>query len=258
MGQMANADETAICLDMPPNYTLEKKGVKEVLLIIIGCENLRITIMLAATANGRKLPPLLILKRKTLPKSEAFPKNVIVRAQEKGWMTEELMLEWLKIAWARRPRAFLNQPSMLVLDAFKGHLTDSVKNKLRKMNTELLVILGEMTSVLQPMDISINKPLKYRLRQQYLTWILDPAHELTETGKIKCASPSEVARWVSGAWKAIPESIIIRSFKNCCISNTLYRSENDILWEDDGEDKDDSDWVTGNDSVMSDDCESDE
>ena len=30
------------------------------------------------------------------------------------------------------------------------------------------------------------------------------------------------------------------------------------LWEDDGEDKDDSDWVTDNDSVMSDDGESDE
>jgi hypothetical protein len=31
-----------------------------------------------------------------------------------------------------------------------------------------------------------------------------------------------------------------------------------ILWEDDGEDKDDSDWVTDNDSVMSDDGESGE
>jgi len=38
MGQMANADETAIYLDMPPNYTLEKKGVKEVLLKTTGCE----------------------------------------------------------------------------------------------------------------------------------------------------------------------------------------------------------------------------
>jgi len=35
-------------------------------------------------------------------------------------------------------------------------------------------------------------------------------------------------------------------------------SEDDILWEDDGEDKDDSNWVTDNDSVMSDDGESDE
>ena len=84
------------------------------------CEKLRLTVMLAATADGRKLPSLLILKRKTLPKSEAFPKDVIVRAQQKGWMTEELMLEWLKIIWGRRPRAFLNQPSMLVFMHSKG------------------------------------------------------------------------------------------------------------------------------------------
>jgi hypothetical protein len=38
----------------------------------------------------------------------------------------------------------------------------------------------------------------------------------------------------------------------------LDGSEDDILWEDDGEDKDDSDWATDNDSVMSDDGESDE
>jgi len=64
--------------------------MKEVLLKTTGCEKLCLTVMLAATADGRKLPSLLILKGKTLPKSEAFPKDVTVRAQEKGWMTEEL------------------------------------------------------------------------------------------------------------------------------------------------------------------------
>ena len=73
-----------------------------------------------------------------------------------------------------------------------------------------------------------------------------------------CTAPSEVAQWVLTAWKAILESIIVRSFKKCCISNALDGSEDDILWEDDGEDKNGSDWVTGNDSVMSDDGESDE
>ena len=63
---------------------------------------------------------------------------------------------------------------------------------------------------------------------------------------------------MSAAWKAIPENIIVISFKKCCISHALDGSEDDILWEDDGEDKDDSDWVTDNDSVMSDDIESDE
>jgi len=63
---------------------------------------------------------------------------------------------------------------------------------------------------------------------------------------------------VSAARKAIPESIIVRYFKKCCISNALDGSEDDVLWEDDGEDKDDSDWVTDNDSVMRDNGEFDE
>jgi hypothetical protein len=108
------------------------------------------------------------LKRKTLPKSEAFPKDVIVRPQEKGWMMEERLLEWLNIVWSHWLGAFLNQPSMLVLDAFKGQVTDSMKDKICKMKSDL-VIPGGMTSVLQPMDLSINKTFKDRLRQQCLT-----------------------------------------------------------------------------------------
>jgi hypothetical protein len=67
---------------------------------------------------------------------------------------------------------------------------------------------------------------------------------------------------VSTAWKAIPESIIVRSFKKCCISNALdgWVDPNDIAWDDDVEDKDDSDWAesTDNNSVMSNEGESDE
>jgi hypothetical protein len=63
---------------------------------------------------------------------------------------------------------------------------------------------------------------------------------------------------VSAAWKAIPKSIILRFFKKCCISNALDGSKDDIVWEDDVKDKDDSDWVESmdNDSVMSDDDKS--
>ena len=62
---------------------------------------------------------------------------------------------------------------------------------------------------------------------------------------------------MSAAWKAIPESIIVRSLEKCCLSNALDGSEDGILWEDDGEVKDNSDWVTDNDSVRSDDGEYD-
>jgi len=43
-----------------------------------------------------------------------------------------------------------------------------------------------------------------------------------------------------------------------CISNALEGSEDDVLWEDGGEDKDGSDWLTDSGWVMSDGGESDE
>ena len=135
MEQTADADETAIYLDMPPNYMLEKKGVKEALLKNHWGRKDSSNSNSGSNCRWEKTTTSLILKRKTLSKSDAFLKDVIVRAQEKGWMTEKLMLEWLKVVWGRRPRAFLNQPSMLVLDTFKEHLTDSVKNQLHKMKT---------------------------------------------------------------------------------------------------------------------------
>jgi hypothetical protein len=46
---------------------------------------------------------------------------------------------------------------------------------------------------------------------------------------------------VSAAWKAIPESIIVKSFKKCFISNALDGSKDDIVWEEDVEVKEDSD-----------------
>jgi hypothetical protein len=102
------------------------------------------------------------------------------------------------------------------IDAFKGHLTDSVKNQLRKMKTELVVIPGGMTSVLQPVDVSVNKPFKDSLRQQYLSGIADPARELTETGKIKRAAPLEFALWVSAAWKVYRQIFKEMLHKQCC------------------------------------------
>jgi hypothetical protein len=44
----------------------------------------------------------------------------------------------------------------------------------------------------------------------------------------------------------------------CCISNALEGSKDDILWENGGEDKDDSDWVTDNDSFTSNDGQPEE
>ena len=82
----------------------------------------------------------------------------------------------------------------------------------------------------------MQNTLKYHVftLYSYIPYILESNPHLSFNRPLR-AAPSEVARWVSAAWKAIPENIIVRSFKKCCISNALDGSEHDILWEDDGE-----------------------
>jgi hypothetical protein len=123
----------------------------------------------------------------------------------------------------------------LVLDAFKGHLTEAVKARLRKGNNDLAVIPGGMTSQLQPLDVSVNKPFKGYLKEECEQWLCSGNLPQTKTGKIKKAPASVVANWVSKAWEKIDASIIQKSFKKCCISNSLDGSEDDLVWESEDE-----------------------
>ena len=55
---------------------------------------------------------------------------------------------------------------MLVLDAFKRHLTPEMKATItgRSKNTDLAVIPGRMTSQLQVLDVVVNKLFKDQLK----------------------------------------------------------------------------------------------
>ncbi|KAL1444446.1 hypothetical protein MTO96_029867 [Rhipicephalus appendiculatus] len=87
MGQIGNADETPVWFDMPSSTTITQRGAKDVKLLPTGNEHSRFTVMLACTADGRKLPPFVIFKRKTMPK-EAFPPGVVLHVNQKGYMDE--------------------------------------------------------------------------------------------------------------------------------------------------------------------------
>lgn len=126
--------------------------------------------MIACTADGRKLPPLIIFKKKTLPKEDFPPPNC--SAQRKGFMNESLMLEWIRRVWNQRPGALFQRPTMLVLDSVWGHLTANVKWALCDGKTDLVVITGGLTSVLQPLEVVLNKPFKDRLRELYNEWMM--------------------------------------------------------------------------------------
>jgi hypothetical protein len=75
---------------------------------------------------------------------------------ENGWMTERVMIQylrWLRVLMGPGPLA-------LVLDTFPGYITQRVKWQARKMEVELIEVPRGMTGRFQPLDRSCFGPLK--------------------------------------------------------------------------------------------------
>jgi hypothetical protein len=79
---------------------------------------------------------------------------------------------------------------MLAMDASRGHFSDRIRNRSRNKDTDLVIIPTDMTSLLQPLDVSVNKVFKYLVCKRYVAWMNKDNLILTPSGKIKRASVS--------------------------------------------------------------------
>jgi hypothetical protein len=93
---------------------------------------------------------------------EIWPNDVFVTASKGGSASEELMKLWIQKVWAKR--GFFSNATgrtLLVMDAHRAHTTVSIRNNLkRNCKTDVSIIPGRMTPLLQPLDLSVNRPVK--------------------------------------------------------------------------------------------------
>ena len=230
MGQIANMDEVPLSFDVPSNKTVDFKGSKTVTIKTSGHEKTHFTAVLACCADGTKLPPFLIFKRKTFPK-ESIPPGIFIHVHPKGWMDEDGVKLWLDKVWSRRPGGLIKKTSLLVWDQFRAHLTQATKNRVHNLNTKVAVIPGGLTCQLQPLDVCINKPFKVYVREEWNAWMRLPQHDKTPSGFIKKPTIAQVCQWVKIAWDKVKTETVVLSFKKCGISNDLEGIEDDLLYE---------------------------
>ena len=116
----------------------------------------------------------------------------------------------------------LKKRSLLLRDQFCAHKTDKVKDVFKNLKTSQAMISGGPTSVLQPLDVVLNKPFKDRLRKKWLAWMsLEDDKPVTKGRNFKKPSISLVVSWVTSAWEDIPEDMVKKSFLKTGVSNDL-------------------------------------
>ncbi len=103
------------------------------------------------------------------PPTNPCSKHLVVKSNAKAWITEKLMLEWVEEIY-NKIKLQNNCMKLLILDKCSSHLKTSVVEKIKSAGFFEFIPAG-CTSLVQPLDIMVNKPFKDRLRDLFEKWI---------------------------------------------------------------------------------------
>ena len=94
------------------------------------------------------------------------------------------------------------------------HHVQNSQFKLSEGNTDTPIIPGCLTSQLQPLDVSINKPFKDKVRVLWTERMAGSTdHELTREGRLKKLSILLWFEWIVKALNEIDAEIVVKAFQ---------------------------------------------
>ncbi|KAG3070656.1 hypothetical protein PC121_g9440 [Phytophthora cactorum] len=119
-------DESVVYFEDARASTLDFTGARHVVVRSTDFTSMRITVALAVSATGRKLPPLLVWKGKAAPTFEKRSGPLYVARQPRAWVDSELLKKWIDLAF---PFVVHGEGKCLVWDSMRAHISKAVKAK---------------------------------------------------------------------------------------------------------------------------------
>ena len=137
----------------------------------------QMTAVLCGSLRGDFLPIQVIYKGKTYrchPRFK-FPIDWHITHSPKHWSTEQTMIEYIEeiivpYIGSQREVWGAEQAALVIMDNFKCQVTPSIKSLLESYNIHVCLLPPNTTDLLQPMDISVNKPAINFLKQKFEEW----------------------------------------------------------------------------------------
>ena len=208
-------DETPFQLNMPGEATVTLTGNRSVPVHTTGHDKARFTVVLVAIADRKKLNPFVVVKSVRLVAELDREPGVIVAYGKNGWMNESLTKDWVK-----RGRGTLSfGHRLLVWDAYKCHLMQTIKNIVdRQTQSDIAVIPGGLTRLVQTADVSWNKPFKAAYKDLHNEWMISGKKTYIAAGNVHAPSKLLCFCWVKKTWNSVTKEVIVKSFEACGIS----------------------------------------
>lgn len=158
-----NCDEAAFLLNPKESSVLAEKGQKNVYKIVDNNEKENITVLFTGNAAGILVPPLVLFSYKRIPGyiASKLPNDWSCGRSDNGWMTGANFYEY--IANVFHPwliRSGIPRPVILYLDGHSSHMTKHLSDFCSTHEIELIAFYPNATHILQPMDVSVFRPIK--------------------------------------------------------------------------------------------------
>ena len=185
-----NLDQTPLKYVPAMNHTMAKRNTKSV--AIVGSTDKRsITGTFVITLGGHFLPMQLIYGGKTkqsLPRFK-FPDEFSLSCNPKHYSnTEESLklIDEILLPYINSQRKILqnpNQEALLIMDVFRGQITDVVTDCLKENNIYVVLVPNNMTHLFQPLDLTVNKHCKSFLKNRFSEWYSHQIENQLAAGK---------------------------------------------------------------------------
>ena len=214
-----NWDQTGLPLVPTGEWTMHRAGEK-IIPIANSDDKHQITAVLAASMAGEYLAPQLIFQGKTqrCHPPVAFPKGWDIWHSENHWSNEDTMqryIEQIIIPFIDQKRQDLSldksHTALVLFDCFRGQITATIESLLQQNNIVAVRIPPNCTDKLQPMDVSINKPMKDGMRTRFQTWyasevqkqLKDVPVDQVKVGVTAAAIKPLSVNWIISTWQEI-------------------------------------------------------
>jgi DDE superfamily endonuclease/Tc5 transposase DNA-binding domain/CENP-B N-terminal DNA-binding domain len=218
-----NADETGLFWKLTPQRTLAFVGEK--------CHGgkhskERISVLVAASMTGEKLP-LLVIGKSARPRAFRNQRVPLEYASNaKAWMTSAIFEEHIRRV--DRQMSAANRKILLIIDNCPAH------PELDSLRSITLVFLPpNTTSKTQPMDCGIIWSLKSHYRKQLMTEMLI-AHDAKQPFQ---PDLMRALHWLKTAWHRVQVETIINCFRSAGFrddsASLLSTSSDEIVSSDD-------------------------
>ena len=207
-----NLDETSFCRD-PGNTKVAGAKGSPATRRTGGNGRENTTVLACISANGEKLPPLIVFSAKNtwtswIPVDGAYP-GASYSSTNKGWMTSDLFMNWFEFQFLPHVKG----KALLILDGHGTHalaklakLSLALAKLANENNVTILKLPPHASHMLQPLDKVVFKGMKVSYDQNLSKWQREHPGNILSKKDFVCL--------LSKVWDTyLTPSLIEKSFK---------------------------------------------